>query len=81
MRQYDKATKELLTVICNQCEKELEVDNGILKEGYFEGRAEFGYFSNKDGQVHHFDLCEACYDAWISGFKLPITEKEVLELL
>ena len=33
MRVYlDEKEKELVTVICNQCKKELLVENGILKE-------------------------------------------------
>lgn len=82
MRRYlDENKKELKSVICNKCQKELLVEKGILKEGCFDVTAPFGYFSKKDGQVHGFDLCEECYDEMITGFKLPVDVKEAKELL
>lgn len=82
MRKYlDEKNNELIHVICNKCGKELLVENGILKEGCFESKMAFGYFSRKDGQVHSFDLCEDCYDTLIADFKVPVEEREARELL
>ena len=82
MRIYlDKNKNELTAVICNQCKKELNVENGIVKEGYFCGDVQFGYFSNKDGSRHSFDLWEECYDKMIKGFAIPVEEEEVMELI
>lgn len=39
------------------------------------------YFSEKDGEVHHFDLCEACYDELVSQFRIPVDTEEQTELL
>ena len=38
------------------------------------------YFSEKDGEVHHFDLCESCYDELINQFRLPVDVEEQTEL-
>ncbi|MDE5908433.1 MAG: hypothetical protein K2H52_06835 [Lachnospiraceae bacterium] len=82
MRIYlDKNKNELSAVICNQCKKELNVKNGIIKEGCFSGNIQFGYFSNKDGSRHSFDLCEECYDKMIKGFAIPVEEEEAIELI
>lgn len=82
MRKYlDEKNDELISVFCNNCGKELLVENGILKEGCFEVDNVFGYFSKKDGQIHSFDLCEDCYDKMITGFKIPVEEREARELL
>lgn len=82
MRIYmDDNRKELVSVICNRCKKELLVENGILKEGCFCGNSQFGYFSNKDGMQHFFDLCEECYDKMIAGFAIPVETEEAKELL
>ena len=82
MRIYsDKDQKELTAVICNQCKKELKVENGIIKEGCFNGDIRFGYFSKKDGCRHSFDLCEECYDKLVEGFAVPVAEEEVTELI
>ncbi len=82
MRIYmDDSEKELVSVICNKCQKKLSVKNGILAEGVFEGNQKFGYFSKKDGIRHSFDLCEECYDKMIAEFAIPVKEEEVQELL
>lgn len=82
MRSYfDNETKELKMVVCNQCKKELKVKNGLLMEGCFHGKIAFGYFSNKDGIRHSFDLCEECYDKMTRGFAIPVEEEELSELL
>lgn len=82
MRIYlDDNKKELISVICNKCKKELKVENGIVKEGCFCGDSQFGYFSNKDGMKYSFDLCEECYDKIITGFAIPVETEEVKEML
>jgi len=57
---------------CNVCGGEIEVKNGILKQDLFEVTKEWGYFSNKDLEIHKFNVCEACYDKMIAGFKIPV---------
>lgn len=82
MRIYSKDNeKELVSVICNRCGKKLAVENGMIKEGCFQGDTRFGYFSNKDGMKYFFDLCEECYDKMISEFAVPVETEEVKELI
>ena len=82
MRIYqDNDKRELAAVICNKCKKELKVAGGILMEGCFRGNIRFGYFSNRDGNEHSFDLCEECYEEMIDGFAIPVEEEELNELL
>lgn len=80
MRKYVNES-ELETVVCNKCKKVLKVENGILKEGCFHADYAFGYFSNRDGQEHSFDLCEECYDEVTAEFALPPMVQEKSELL
>lgn len=80
MRQYlDKNT--LKKVVCNQCGRELELENGIVQEGVYHGIARWGYFSGRDGETHSFDLCESCYERLTGGFQIPVTVEEQTELL
>ncbi len=75
MRQFGvevKEQKELKKMVCNCCGKELIVKGGIVREGVFSAEYSWGYFSEKDGETHSFDLCEECYDKWIGGFKIPV---------
>ena len=82
MRKFLNTEKnELKSVVCNQCKKELKVQNGILMEGCFHAETAFGYFSNKDGKRHSFDLCEECYDKMKEGLAIPAEEEEISELL
>ncbi len=82
MRKYlDETNRELDSVICNYCGKNLLVENGILKEGCLEVDHAFGYFSRKDGQNHHFDLCEDCYEKMIARFRIPVEIQEAKEFL
>lgn len=77
MRQYEmKKTKEINKIICNQCGKEIPVIDGIPREGVFSVNCEWGYFSEKDGEKHSFDLCEACYDKLVSSFRFPVEIEE-----
>ena len=82
MRRYECEQGENLSqVICNQCGKELKVENGYLKEGCFTADVTFGYFSHKDGTRQQFDLCEECYDKLVKQFAVPVEESRNNELL
>ncbi len=68
-------------IFCNQCGKELQQQEDMIREGYFPADIVFGYFSNKDGLRHRWDLCERCYDALIHSFQIPVEESEESELV
>lgn len=68
-------------IFCNQCGKELKLKEEIVREGYFSADVTFGYFSNKDGLRHRWDLCEECYDALIRSFQIPVEESERNEMV
>ena len=73
MRLYNiQEPKEVTKIICNKCGKEIAVENGMAKEDTLSVQKRWGYFSEKDNEVHAFDLCEACYDELISNFRIPI---------
>lgn len=75
MRQYSLETKESKKteqIICNCCGKQIPVAGGHPREGVFSVDHTWGYFSDKDGETHSFDLCEECYDKWIRSFRIPV---------
>lgn len=77
MRQYQlKETKEVTKIICNKCGKEIPVVNGRAEEGVFSVDYAWGYFSEKDGEKHSFDLCESCYNKMLASFRLPAEIEE-----
>lgn len=80
MKKYNQ-NGQLETVICNGCGKKLAVSHGILREGAIGIDYAWDYFSEKDGQVHHFDLCEECYDAMTAEFTIPVEIEEQKEYL
>lgn len=67
MRQYKKEETEVIKkYICNRCGKEL------VQEDVLSVEKRWGYFSEKDNEIHRFDLCEQCYDEIVSTFQIPI---------
>lgn len=80
MRKYNESG-QLETVVCNMCGKKIAVKDGIVREGALLFDHAWDYFSEKDGEIHHFDLCEACYDDFISQFRISADVEEQTELL
>ena len=80
MRKYTSGG-QLEAVVCNCCGKKLIVVDGIVREGVLSINHAWDFFSERDGEIHHFDLCEPCYDAVISEFKLPVDVEEQKEFL
>ncbi|WP_343210413.1 hypothetical protein [Anaerolentibacter hominis] len=72
---------EIKKIRCNCCGRELKMENGLLAEDLFEGRKDWGYFSRKDLEVHHFYLCEECYDAITGQFVIPVEKMDKKEIL
>lgn len=66
---------------CNVCGRNLKEENGILKEDMFEAVKEWGFFSKKDLEVHHFYICEECYDRMIKDFVIPVRKSDKKEIL
>lgn len=76
MKQYrTKEVQETVKVICNKCGKEIAAENGRLKEDVLQVEKRWGYPSDKDNEVHSFDLCEACYDELTAAFLIPVEIK------
>ena len=80
MRKYDELNR-LTGMQCNCCKKELQIEDGIVKEGCFSVDYAWGYFSSKDGMTHRLDLCESCYDRFAKELAIPVTVTENSELL
>lgn len=80
-REVNVQNRGDIPILCNSCGKELKKENGILMEDAFEATKEWGYFSNRDMQVHHFNLCEECYEKMIADFKIPVDVRKKLEVL
>ena len=80
MRKY-KNGGQLETVICNSCGKKLVVLEGTVREGVIRIDHAWDFFSEKDGEVHHFDWCEDCYDSMVKEFSIPVDVEEEIEYL
>lgn len=68
-------------IICNCCRKVIQETNTIPQTEFLHVEKEWGYFSGKDGEKQEFDVCEACYDAWIRTFQIPVKTQEMTELV
>lgn len=66
---------------CNQCGREILLQGGNQREECLKVVKEWGYFSEKDREIHEFYLCEHCYDALLEGFVIPVKKQTVEEVL
>lgn len=66
---------------CNKCGKQLRTEQGQIREGAVRVQKEWDYFSKKDGELHCFCLCEACYDKLREDFVIPAQIRQVREYL
>lgn len=80
MRKY-KSDQTLDRVICNGCGRKLVVEDGILREGAFSAEYSWDYFSEKDGEIHRWDLCEECYDRMTGQFRIRPDVEELVEFI
>jgi len=80
MRKY-KSNGDLKSVVCNYCGKKMIVEEGILREGVMTINHTWDFFSEKDGEIHHWDLCEECYDSVINQFVIDIDVEEQVEFV
>ena len=75
MRRYkisEIKKNEIEVIICNMCGKEIPIQNDIKSEDTLSVEKRWEYPSDKDNEVHRFDLCEECYDRLIHSFKIPV---------
>lgn len=82
MRRYhnDNSNKVVETK-CNMCGKNIKVENGLIVEGNMSIDYAWGYFSNNDGEIHKFDICQECYEKLVKSFVIPVDIEENNELL
>lgn len=85
--QEDKAMvdnierNEKTKIICNRCGRNILYSGTVLQEDILKVEKDWGYFSQKDGIRHKWNMCEACYDEFIKGFVVPIVELERTEII
>lgn len=80
MRKYN-CNGTIKKICCNRCKKQFDLEKGIVKEGIFEVKYQWSFFSHKDGQIHSFDLCEQCYEAWVKEFQIPVDVEDSTEMI
>ena len=95
MRKY-KSGGQLESVICNCCGKKMVVKDGVLREGcgkklvvksgvLREGAISihhaWDFFSEKDGEIHRWDMCEECYDNLLGQFRVEPDVEEQVEFI
>ena len=81
LEKMEEKAMEHKKVYCNLCGKEMIVDQVVSKQDYVFIQKDWGYFSAKDGESHTIRICEACYDRWITSFKIPVIRRKQTELL
>lgn len=69
--------EEVQEIICNRCGQHFSLGKyGTPDPEILHIEHRWGYFSEKDGQKHQFDLCERCYDEIVKSFRVPVEIEE-----
>ena len=68
-------------IVCSCCGRRIPSYPDADARDYLEITKNWGYFSRKDGEIHHFYICEDCYDAWLKTFAGKVEVTENTELL
>lgn len=67
--------------MCNRCGKRFPKINDIYREDFLEVNKDWGFFSTKDGKTYRFALCEACCEALVKSFVVPVEISDTTELV
>ncbi len=81
MKKKQSNSQLVKEMFCDRCGKKIHVKDGIVMEGVFSFEYEWGFFSNKDGEIHSADLCEKCYDEVVSLCNIKVIKKEKTEII
>lgn len=76
MRTYKETTvreKRLDTVVCNMCGEEIGKNEFGYTHEHVTLEKQWGYGSPRDGETHHIDICQQCYEKLLSQMKIPPT--------
>lgn len=68
-------------IFCNKCGKRIEKHAEGVYVDFLHVEKVWGYFSEKDGKRHSFDLCETCYDKMLQDFAEKADISEETELI
>lgn len=79
MKKYKD--EKITAIFCNKCGRQLRYSSDVAQEGVCSVNVNWGYFSNKDGERHKFDLCENCYDDITAEFSICVEIEEQTEIL
>lgn len=61
MKKYDEIIKKEVFV-CNCCGELIAAVDESDRAAFLDVRKAWGYFSKWDGCIHHFHICEKCYE-------------------
>ncbi len=61
------------SVYCNKCKRKVYDIEEEMNLPYIEFDVSFSYPSKFDNEKHSFQMCEFCYENFISNMKLPVS--------
>ena len=71
-KNYLVKKEKTINIYCNKCGAEITKIGSSNFADFLEIKKYWGYFSEKDGEIHSFDICEDCYNQFINSFKIPV---------
>lgn len=79
----EREVEVTLSIRCNKCGLAVGRDpyNRDVFRDHINVDKVWGFYSSKDLVRHKVDICEACWDAWLSTFVIPADIKSTDEPL
>jgi len=62
--------KYVTTIICNLCEKSININKLGYLDDYLKIEKRWGFGSDFDNEVHAINICEDCYKKFIKNLKV-----------
>lgn len=59
--------KRIKYIICNKCGKSIKIND---YKDFLSITKHWGYNSSYDNEVHKFDICQDCYETFVSSLKI-----------
>lgn len=78
---YKATSVEDSRLYCNCCGEEI-IKTAVADThmDYLHVEKSWGYFSAKDLTTHSFNICEKCYDKWVTSFAIPVEETYIEDI-
>ena len=71
--KVEKQESIIQDILCNVCGEKIHKNEYGYFEDFLSIEQEWGYHSKFDGETHCIDICQKCYEVFLSNLKIKPT--------